>query len=105
MKTKGAILTPHDMARVIEHSYCIANSRFDMIQFSCNRLDELFDDNSNCYGKLKSRLKQVLPQHVPKIRWNNSDTHNIFECSRIYRFNFKNIIVKKIDRHVESQVD
>ena len=56
-KTKGAVLTPCGMARAMEHSNVIANSRFDTLQFSRNRLDELFDDNINHYGKLKTRVK------------------------------------------------
>ena len=55
-KTKGAVLTPHDMARAMECSNGIDNSRFDMIQFSLNRLDKLFDDHNNCRGKSKTRV-------------------------------------------------
>ena len=98
-KTKYDALTPCDMVRAMEHQSGIANSRFYMLQFSHKRLDELFDENANHYGKLKTRVKQVLPQHA-KIRLNHLGAHNIFECSSIYRFN---IIVKKIDRHMESQ--
>ena len=76
-----------------------------MLQFSRDRLDELHDDDSKCYGKLKSRVKQVLPQQVAEITLNNSDVHDIFETSIISRFNFTNGIIKKIGRHVESQVD
>ena len=61
MKTKGSVLTPQGMARVMECSNGTSNSRFDMIQFSCNRLDELLYDHRNYCGKLKTRVKQVLP--------------------------------------------
>ena len=47
----------------------------------------------------------MLHQHVAGIRLNNIDAHDIFEHSSISRFNFKNGIVKKIDRHMESQLD
>ena len=101
-KTKGAVLTPYEMARAMEYSNGIDNSRFDILQFSRNRLDELFYDQINYYGKLNTRVKQVLPQNVDEISLNNSETHDIFEYSSISRFNFKNGIVKKIDRHMES---
>ena len=37
-KTKGAFLNPYDIERLMEYSNGIANSRFDTLQFSCNRL-------------------------------------------------------------------
>ena len=45
MHSKGAILTPHDMGKTIENHNGIANDRFDLLNFSRNRLDDLFDDN------------------------------------------------------------
>ena len=56
-KTKGAVLTPCDMARAMEYSNFITNSIFDMLQFRRNQLDELFDENINYCDKLKTRVK------------------------------------------------
>ena len=38
-KTKGAVLTQFDMARAMEYSNGIANSKFEMLQFSRNHID------------------------------------------------------------------
>ena len=92
------------MAREMEHSNGIANSRFDMLQFSRNQIYELFDDQSNCYGKPKTRVKKVLPQYVAEIRLNNYETHDIFEYSRISQIDFKNGIVKKIYRCMNAKI-
>ena len=63
----------------------------------------MFDDNRNYYGKLKTRVKQVLPNHFAEIRLNHLDTHAMFEHSSVSLFNFKNGIVKKKHRCMESQ--
>ena len=55
--------------------------------------------------QIKIKGKQALPQHVAEIRLNDYDSHDIFEHSIISRFNFTNGAVKKIDSHMESQVD
>ena len=74
-----------------------------MLQFSWNRLDDLFDDNGNYYRKMKTRVKQFVPNHVDEIRLNHLDSYDMFEHSSTSRFNFKNVIIKKIDRYVEAR--
>ena len=49
MHSKGTILTPHDMAKTMENYNGIANDRFDLLNFSHNRLDYLFDDSRKYY--------------------------------------------------------
>ena len=90
------------MVRAMEHQSRIANSRFDLLKFSRNQLDDSFDGNGNCCGNMKTRGRQVLPNHVAEIRLNHLDTHDMFECSSVSRFNSKNGIIKKIDRHMET---
>ena len=99
----GDVVTPHGIVRAMKCQNRIANSRFDVLQFSPNRLDDLFDENGNDCGKMKTRVKQVLPTHVEEIRLNHLDTHGVSEHSSVSRYNFNNGTIKKIDRHVEER--
>ena len=83
----------------------IWNYRLDIVSFSRNHLDNLFGDNSEYYGKLKQRLKQVLPANLSEVYVNKEGKCNLYESSALLPFNFDNKTVKKVDKYMQNNLE
>ena len=101
---KSSVLTPFDMAKAMQYNGGVCNYRLDIVSFSRNYLDYLFGDKGEYYGKLKQRLKQVLPKNLAEVSIRDGK-YNLYESSAIPPFQFDNKVVKKVDNYMRDNAN
>ena len=94
---KSSVITPSDMSDTMKYNRGVRNFHFNIVGFSQNYLDKLFDDKGAYYRTLKQRLKKVLPSNIAEVSVDEEEKCNIYNSSALGPFNFNKNIVKKVN--------